>query len=376
MQFERILLIKPSALGDVIHAVPVLVKLRARYPSAQIDWLLTPENAELVRHHPALSNVVYFDRRQHAHFGRSWSATANLVGSIYELRKTHYDLVVDLHGQFRSALVTLATGAPIRIGFDRPWARPKRMAMQKEVAGKVHGWAGARECSWIAYSHRIPIPTLDIHAVDRYLWLAPLLGLDTAPPDLRLYLPPEVEQRVDRLLARHGTPANRLALLAPGTTWETKHWPLQGFADVAGSLMEKGFAVLLVGAPRDRPRCAVIRQACPAIVDVSGQTSSAELAALVRRADLCVSNDSGAMHVAVAMNRPVVALFGPTSPVRVGPYGRLEAAVQLKLDCSPCHLRELRECPHDHACMTGINSQMVIERVNETLSATSRRIAS
>src|SRR5579885_560454 len=123
--FRRILLIKPSAVGDVIHTLPVLVKLRTRYPEARIDWVLTPAIAEWVGHHPALSGVVPFDRRLYVRCWRSWSAAAGLVRMLVGLRQARYDLVIDLHGQFRSALLTLATRAPVRIGFDRPRAGPR-----------------------------------------------------------------------------------------------------------------------------------------------------------------------------------------------------------------------------------------------------------
>src|SRR5579859_1742105 len=182
-QFERILLIKPSAFGDVLHTLPVLVKLRARYPKARIDWLITPENAELVRYHPDLSNVVLFARRDLARLANGWSAIAGVARLLRDLRSAHYDLVIDLHGQLRSALFTLATITAVRIGFDRPQKRllaATRGTMTRDVG--MHGWHGAREGSWLAYSHRIPIPTLDVHAVDRYLWLSPILGLDDGTP--------------------------------------------------------------------------------------------------------------------------------------------------------------------------------------------------
>ena len=109
--FERILLIKPSAVGDVIHTVPVLAKLRAQYPGARIDWLLNPAIAELVGRHPALSNVIPFDRTAYARAWRSWSAATTLGRMVADIRRAHYDLVVDLHGQFRSALLVWASGA-------------------------------------------------------------------------------------------------------------------------------------------------------------------------------------------------------------------------------------------------------------------------
>src|SRR5260370_306529 len=163
-QFDRILLIKPSAFGDVLHALPVLVKLRARYPQARIDWLITPENADLVRHHPALSNVVLFARRDYGRWDRIFAAGTGLLKLVKALQSAHYDLVIDLHGQFRSALFTLVCGAPVRIGFDRP---VRFTADHGWVPTTRHGWPGAREGSWLAYTHPLPIPPLPVHAVVR-----------------------------------------------------------------------------------------------------------------------------------------------------------------------------------------------------------------
>src|SRR5437763_10791905 len=131
--FSRILLIKLSGLGDVLHALPVLVKLRARYPTARIDWLITPEHAEIVRCHPALSNVVLFARRDFSMRGRRWRALLALLDLLRQIRRAKYDLVIDLHGQARSAFFALASGARVRIGFDRPVRDIIR-----------NGWRGAR----------------------------------------------------------------------------------------------------------------------------------------------------------------------------------------------------------------------------------------
>src|SRR5262249_34705918 len=147
-RFERILLIKPSAVGDVIHTLPVLAKLRARYPQARIDWLLAPHIAELVGNHPALSNVLIFARNAFARFGRSWTAAAGLFQLFSTIWQTRYDLVIDLHGQFRSALFTLASRAPARIGFDRPRSTGEQAQRLVEEAYS-HGWTGTREGAWL-----------------------------------------------------------------------------------------------------------------------------------------------------------------------------------------------------------------------------------
>jgi lipopolysaccharide heptosyltransferase I len=368
-EFERILLIKPSALGDVIHALPILAKLRARYPTARIDWLLTPAIADLVQHHPALSNAVSFDRHTLARLGRSWSATRGLFQLVTTLRRNRYDLVIDLHGQFRFALLTLVSGARTRIGFDRPSRSARRRSRPLVPAAYRHGWTGAREGAWLAYSHRIPIPTLDVHAIDRYLWLGPLLGLDPGPPEFHVPIPPAAEDRMDEVLAQHDLAGKPLAVLVPGTIWQTKHWHVEGFAALGRHLLATGRAVVLAGAAKEQARCQAVAAGCPGVCNLSGQTSLSELAALIRRADVCVTNDSGSMHLAAALGRRVVGVFGPTDPLWVGPYGQPEGVVRAEVPCAPCYLRKLRACNYGHRCMQEVTAAMVIERVERTLAA-------
>jgi heptosyltransferase I len=369
-EFSRILLIKPSALGDVVHTIPLLVKLRARYPRARIDWLITPENAEVVRSHPALSNVVLFARRDFSKRGRRWSATVAFRDLLKQIRRAKYDLIVDMHGQMRSAFFTLISGARVRIGFDRPIKFSRTISAEHDLKNvPSRGWRGAREGSWIAYTHRIPIPTLDVHAIDRYLWVAPLLGLDDNPPDLRIYLSSETIEKVARLLEEHGVPSSKpLIVLVPGTIWETKHWTIEGFAGVARQFLREGFAVALAGTKRDQTRCRQIAAGAPGVCDLSGKTTPAELAALIRRAEVAVTNDSGSMHVAASLGKPMVSVFGPTNPVHIGPYERPASVVRVDLPCSPCNYRRLRQCPFDHACMKQVTSEMVVERARKILA--------
>jgi lipopolysaccharide heptosyltransferase II len=262
----------------------------------------------------------------------------------------------------------MVSGAPTRIGFDRPRRETRRAARLLPPAAYAHGWTGAREGAWVAYTHRIPIPTLDVHAVDRYLWLGPLLGLHDGPPDFRIPVPAEAEAWIATLLRDHGLLGRPLAVLVPGTIWETKHWQVEGFAQVARHLCATGRAVVLAGTAKEQPRCQAVAATCPAACDFSGQTTLSELAALLNRAVVCVTNDSGSMHLAVALGRPVVSVFGPTDPLWIGPYGRREAVVQAEVPCAPCYLRALRRCPHEHQCMKEVTANQVIERVEQTLA--------
>jgi len=371
-EFSRILLIKPSALGDVVHTIPVLVKLRARYPSARIDWLITPENAGIVRCHPALSNVVLFARRDFSKRGRRWRALVSFFDLLKQIRRAKYDLVVDMHGQLRSAFFALVSGAHVRIGFDRPIKRGLTVSAEHDLRNvPSHGWRGAREGSWIAYTHRVSIPTLDVHAIDRYLWVGPLLGFNDDPPDLTIHLSSDTVRTVEQLLEEHGvTPDMPLVVLVPGTIWETKHWTIEGFAGVARHFLRDGFAVALAGTMRDQGRCRQIAAAAPGACDLSGKTTPAELAALIRRAEVAVTNDSGSMHVAASLGKPMVSVFGPTNPVHIGPYQRPESVVRVDLPCSPCNYRRLSQCPFDHACMKQVTPAMVVERVRKIVAMT------
>jgi heptosyltransferase-1 len=365
--FRKILLIKLSAVGDVIHTIPVLNKLRRRYPSAQLDWLVTPAIAELLRHNPAITNVIEFARED---WSRPWTPApfVSYARLAAKLRANGYDLVVDMHGQFRTAVFALATGAPVRIGFDRPRARvwdasPRTFSAE----ARKHAWQGAREGSWLAYTDHIPVPTLDQHAVDRYLSVGPILGLEEGQPDFSFPIPQAASANIESLLRRHDIAGAPLVAMAPGTIWETKHWGTDKFAEVARHFLQKGFAVALMGSRRERTVCEEVARLAPGSVDVAGETTLTELAALVRRSAISVTNDSGPMHLAVALGRPVVSVFGPTDPIWIGPYGRADAVLRAGVPCSPCLLRQLSRCRHDHVCMENVSAPAVIERMERVL---------
>jgi ADP-heptose:LPS heptosyltransferase len=274
-----------------------------------------------------------------------------------------------MHGQLRTALLTLITGAPVRIGWDRPrrrvWQQSARLLPRETLK---HAWKGAREGSWLAYTDHITIDTLDVHAVDRYLRVGALLGFDHRPPDFSFPIPQDADQRLSQLLQARGIPRGAApVVISPTTQWETKHWIGTRFAEVARHFLAAGYPVVLIGSGGERAPCRLIAEAAPGAVDLSGQTTLMELAALVRRSALCLTNDSGPMHLAVALDRPVVSIFGPTNPAWIGPYGRDGAVLQTNLPCAPCYLRKLRRCRYDHACMTTIETSSVIARIEKLL---------
>src|SRR5262249_12782533 len=178
---------------------------------------------------------------------------------------------------------------------------------------------GAREASWLAYTHRIPVPTLDVHAVDRYLTVGPMLGLDEGPADFSFPVPADAVARVETLLRANGVaPDPDVLLCAPGTNWETKHWSAERFAEVARHFLGKGRRIVLIGSERERAVCARVAAAAPGTVDLCGATSLTELAALVLRCGGAITNDSGPMHMAGGPARPAGSGFGPTAAPVLG----------------------------------------------------------
>jgi heptosyltransferase I len=365
-EFRKILLIKLSAVGDVVHTLPVLNKLRRRYPNAQIDWLLTPAIGELLRHHPALNAVIDFPRDASAP-PWAWSALTSYARLAAKLRPTGYDLVIDLHGQSRTAFLAFVTGAPVRVGFDKE--RPQVWANSRPVTDdfRKHAWQGAREGAWLFYTHHIPLPTLDVHVIDHYQSVGNLLGFAAGATDFSFCIPHSARERIDTLLCQHGIEGARLAVIAPRGNWETKRWPDEKSAEVARHFLQRGYAAILVGVPGERAVGAHIARIAPGVVDLTGETSLSELAALISRAAICIAHDSGPLHLAVALGRPAVALFGPSDPVWAGPYHRENAVVRAGLPCSPCYLRRLARCTHAHACMEDLPAQAVIERAEGVL---------
>lgn len=296
-----ILLVRPSALGDVCRTVPVLVSLRRAFPGARIDWLVQDTFADAVRAHPALTGVVEFPRRR---FGNVTSVRVlrEIWAWLGRLRETRYDWAIDAQGLARSGLFTRWSGARVRIG---PRSAP--------------------EFAWLGYNRPIDVDPA-MHAVDRMLALVRGVGLP-AVPDMRLYPPPGARAELDADERLGGA----FAVLAPTSRWPGKRWPQDRFAGLARALLDRGAVerVAVVGSASERDQCGPLLRALAGdkrVVDLIGRTSVGSLMALIERSALIVANDSAVLHMAVGLARPMVALYGPTVVARVGPY-RAEATV-------------------------------------------------
>ncbi len=323
---ERILIIKPSAIGDIVHALPVLNLIRRRWPAARITWVVTPACAGMVERHPLIDEVLYFQRDLFSRFWRSPSTLLAMRLFFRGLRERGFDLVVDLQGLFRSAWVTRQSRAPLRVGF-----------------------ANAREFAPRFYTHRVESSWED-HAVERYLCVADALGCGKGPVEFPFAVDDSDRASVAELLATD----QPFAVLLPGANWETKQWPAERFGGLVRPMREQfGLASVVAGGRGDR----VLAEKIAGAVDLTGRTNLRQLVALLERAALVIAGDTGPMHIAAALGRPLVTVYGPTDAVMTGPFGRLDSVVQLGIPCRPCFSRR---CSH-RSCLAWLEETEVLK---------------
>lgn len=299
------MLIKPSALGDVVQTIGVSRLLNAHFPDRPLHWLVNESFAGLVRPLPWLDRVVTFPRHGIREFRDVPRGVDKLRRMVRELRDQNYELCLDLQGLLRSGLMTFSSGAVRKVGVS-----------------------DAREGAAWFYNEVLPAQPRPIHAIDRYLAALQGIGVSVpAKPDMRLGVS---EAESASLRDRWPELAGKYTLLVPGSRWMSKRWPPEHFASLLRWLAKRSSdPIVLAGDPSEAPLCAsIIEQASVSAVNLAGSTSLRELAALIAGAALVVCNDSAAMHMAALEGRPLVALFGPTNPAYTGPWRRPECVVR------------------------------------------------
>ena len=328
---RRILLIKPSALGDIVHALPIHRFIRKRWPAAHIAWLVNPAFAGLLDGNPDLNEVIRFNRRQYGSAWRNPIALIRLLHFLWTLRRQRFDLVIDLQGLLRSGLLSGVTGAARRVGFSN-----------------------AREGAAWWYTQRIPIENEEQHALQRYLILSKALGCGDEPVEFLLPRAPLIGELSEAVREPY-------AVLLPATNWATKRWPIEYFAALVQPLAERfGMRTVIAGGEDAMEMVDDIREISgPRVFSVAGKTTLPQLVTLLEGASVVIANDSGPMHIASALNRPLVTIFGPTNPVRTGPFRRIETVVRLDIVCSPCYSRA---CTHQ-SCLRWLTPEMVLSAV-------------
>jgi heptosyltransferase I len=335
---RRIVLIKPSALGDIVHSLPVLSALRQRFPQAHIAWVVNRGYEALLAGHPDLDETIGFDRNTLR--AGVMNAVLRSMRFLSRLRRQRFDLVIDLQGLLRTGVITLASGATRRIGL-----------------------ASAREGAVRAYTD-VVADTGQAHAIDRYWTVAEALGITTKTIQFRLPVVPAAAQWAREQLDAAPRP---WLMLAVGSRWQTKRWPVEHFATLVQQiqLCFGGTAVFVGGLDEQRLAQQTARFLHGPVRNLTGCTTLPQLAAVLRQADVMIANDTGPLHLAVALGRPVVAPFTCTQVRLTGPYGQLGNAVETQVWCHG----SLRKTCERMECMRELTPARLWPVVEEVLSA-------
>jgi heptosyltransferase-1 len=336
---QRICLIKPSALGDVVQTLPLLGMLRQRFPTAAVTWVIRRSLADLLTGHPDLTEIIPF----HRHAG--WRES---VRFLRMLKHRRFDLVFDLQGLLRTGIMTFATGAAMRVGLE-----------------------SAREGAHLACNCVLPDSGRSVPAYFRYWRVAEALGAANHP---RIAFVPTTSAETAWLADRLRLLPRPILAMHPGAGWPTKRWPAEKFVEIARRF---NGSVVVVGSANEhilasRIVAATASQKKPAL-NLAGKTTLKQLAALLGAADAVVSNDSGPMHLAAALGTPVVGIFTCTSPLLSGPDGAIHELVSTGV---PCAASYHKSCPRWGQAHLGCLDELPIERVwNALVRILERRTA-
>ena len=334
--FLKILILKPSSLGDVVQALPVLRLLKLHLPNSEIFWWLDSTLRTLLEADPDLSGILPFERRRWAsplHWGE-------VLSSVRRMRALKFDWVIDLQSLARSGAFAWLANGELTVGLD-----------------------DAREGARGFYDLVAPRPSFHTHAVEWYLETLRLLRV---PVHWNFTWLPQRREIAAGIIDKWQADTARWLILQPGARWINKRWPLENFAELVRRLatdaMELRFAIL--GGQEDIPLGKTIARAAPdRCLDLTGQTTLLEMVEWIRLSELMVTNDTGPMHVAAALGKPVIALFGPTEPRRTGPYGQVNRALQLRsLPCVPC-FKDTCAFSRPFECLRGLSPAVVLEDV-------------
>jgi len=350
----RVLIVRPSALGDVARAVPVLVSLARALPDATFDWLVNTPFTDAIAHHPMLRRAIPFDRAALRGWPLNRTARSKLKELKRALREQRYDAVLDLQGLARSGLLGRVSSATLRIGD-----------------------AEARELAWLHYNRRLK-PRLyqstgPTHTVDRMLGLVRAMGIDLAP-DLSLYVGPDDQAWWAGQRESGGIGTEPYVVLAPTAKWKCQQWPAERFTEIARRLLNEPVAVVLLAAPDEceqlEPMAAELEQTEGARAKklLIPKTTVGQSMAIMEKAALVVANDSAPLHLAVGLHRPIVALFGPTDPRKVGPYQRGDSVLQPP-DITEQEMAGYRRQPDDQSVISRIGTDAVWAKIVATVQS-------
>ncbi|MDY6863152.1 MAG: lipopolysaccharide heptosyltransferase II [Thermodesulfobacteriota bacterium] len=338
----KILIVKLSSIGDVVHTLPVLPAILNKLPKAKIDWLIEDEATELVTDHPLLNKVIIFYRRhwiKNFFFADFFKTLREVKDFFHFLREEKYDLIIDFQGLFKSGILTFFAKGKRKLGYDK-----------------------TRELSHIFLNEKIPPCNIENHAVKRYLNLLKPLNIGITSPEFPLPCLNGAAICVDKLFSEAGINKFKpIISISPASKWESKTWGTEKIAVLSDRLIKYGMQVIYTGSEKDTLLVEdIISFMKEKPINLCGKTSLRELIVVFKKSRLVLTVDSGPMHIAAAVQTPLVALFGPTSPGRTGPYSHKATVIQKNISCSPCFKKR---CSHK-SCLNEISVEEVFQQIS------------
>lgn len=337
---KNFLIVKLSAIGDVIHALPTAYALKETYPDCHITWVVEPPAYDLVKMSPYIDEIILFEKKKFKSF---WGLLREYGPLKRKIQARHYDAVLDLQGLFKSAAIARLGKAPVKLG----------MCNMRELSYRI--------------SRPVVGPNAQGHIVERYLDVARALGCETKEVRLDLKVPEREAEIARMIFAQAGADMNNdYAVLAIGANWPNKRWPAKSFAELADKLYNQRIIPVLVGGgPVDEQRATEI---CSYMeippLNLVGKTNFKQLTYILQQTKFCLGGDTGPVHLAAGLGTPAIMLMGPTDANRNGPYHQPQHALEVSHPCRYCWQRS---CPKGWDCLENITTEQVMAKIEEIL---------
>lgn len=333
---KNVLIVKLSAIGDVIHAMPVSYAIKETFPEARVTWVVEPPARDLVAMNPCVDKIITFHKKDFRSIGglfRNYGPFKQII------KEEQYDAVLDLQGLFKSAAIARLAKAPVKLG----------------------------TCNMREMSDRISKPVIGPHAgghiVERYLDVARELGCRVEKVVLPLEVPERSKETARRIMERAGArPDNPYVVFAMGANWPNKRWPVQYYAQLGDWFYDRRVVPVIVGGgPVDYQRMAELESLVEVPpINLVGKTDFKQLTYIIQNARLVLGGDTGPVHLAAGLGIRTLMLMGPTDANRNGPYGQPDNAIEVNRPCRYCWKRS---CPHGIDCLASITPEIVEKKI-------------
>jgi lipopolysaccharide heptosyltransferase I len=335
---KSILILKLGSLGDVNHTLPLANILRSKYLDAHIGWAIERKVSSLIENHPSVDEVIVFERK------RGIKTFLPFMKFIKEVRGKKYDIIIDLQGNLKGGIITLLSSCRWRMGFKRGSSRIETISTfftNRKVAEEGS------------------------HIIERNMGFAGELEADAGDISFGVPVEEPAKRYIDDFLKSRNVYNKRIVIMHPGVTWETKKWPIENYARLSEEIVKKfdDTAIVITAGPGEEKLAEKCRKGD--VVIANGMNLS-QLAALLDKCELFIGSDTGPLHLAAALGKRVIGLYGPTDPARNGPYGEKNFAVWKKLPCSGCWRRKCKSIK----CMKEIEVSEVMGKVSTCLEET------